>query len=70
MQIPCENIFYNKIIVKFDLYFIFFKKIYTALVYIFKNKTNGSLLKLKKEISVYYNLDILWYILMIAIVFS
>lgn len=49
MQIPCENIFYNKIIVKFDLYFIFFKKIYTALVYIFKNKTNGSLLKLKKK---------------------
>lgn len=59
MQIPCENILYNKIIVKFDLYFIFFKKFYTALVYIFKNKTNGSLLKLKKEISVYYNLDIL-----------
>lgn len=49
MQIPCENILYNKIIVKFDLYFIFFKKIYTALVYIFKNKTNGSLLKLKKK---------------------
>lgn len=68
MQIPCENILYNKIIVKFDLYFIFFKKIYTALVYIFKNKSNGSfqLLKLKKEIflytiiSIYY--DTYWWL--------